>query len=143
MNEVATSELQSKVWRLQGELLKLPQFEPKTEHYFADGMYCRAITTPADVTVVGKVHKKEHFYIVASGTVLVTTDEGVQEITGPRVIVSKPGAKRAVYSVTESTRITVHRTDSTDLDEIESELIEPDPTSAFDALNRVKVEVLK
>jgi hypothetical protein len=34
--------------------------------------------------------------------------------------------------------LTVHRTDETDLDEIEAELIEPDDTALFDSTNKMK-----
>lgn len=124
--------------RLQREVAKMPQVELPTNHYFADGMYCRELFRPAGTLIVGKVHLKEHFYIVASGTVCVTTDQGVREVTGPEVIVSQPGTKRAVLALTDATCFTVHRTELTDLDEIERELIEPDAEALFDARNRLK-----
>jgi hypothetical protein len=38
----------------------------------------------------------------------------------------------------DSIGITIHKTDKTDLDEIEAELIEPDETSLFDSGNKLK-----
>ena len=131
-------DLSGDIWALQRAVSCFPQIEPKTRHFFADGMYCREVSTDANVTIVGKVHKREHFYMVVSGTVWVTTDDGVKEIVGPQVLVSKPGTKRAVFSVTPSVRLTVHRTDKTDLAEIEKELLEDDPTAMFDAGNKLK-----
>jgi len=129
---------------LQRTMRDLPQMELPTRHYFADGMYCRELFRPAGCTIVGKVHKREHFYIVLSGEVTVT-GEGLppERIKGPRIIVSAPGTKRAVYAHVDSICITVHRTDEKDLDAIERELIEPDETALFDAHNKLKVQVLK
>lgn len=133
-----TQSQRGKVNRLQAEMLKFEQVELPTDHYFADGMYARVIARHAGVLIVGKVHKREHFYIVTKGRIQVTTDDGVREIAAPAVIVSKPGTKRAVLAMEDSVCMTVHRTDKTDLDEIEAELIEPDGTALFDAYNRPK-----
>jgi hypothetical protein len=54
------------------------------------------------------------------------------------VIESKPGTKRVTLAVTDAIGITVHKTDKTDLDEIEAELIEPELVSLFDANNKIK-----
>jgi quercetin dioxygenase-like cupin family protein len=123
---------------LQRESAKFPQLELHTDHYFADGMYARVIARPKDAVIVGKVHKREHFYIVTKGKVRVTTDDGVKDIEAPTVIVSKPGTKRAVWALEDSVCMTVHRTDSTDLDEIEAELIEPDELALFDSSNHLR-----
>ena len=54
------------------------------------------------------------------------------------VIESQPGTKRVTLAMTDAIGITVHKTDLTDLDAIEAELIEEDPTALFDANNEVK-----
>ena len=76
---------------LKEAILKRPQYEPVTEHYFHAGMYCRKVYRDEGICVVGKVHKKEHFYVIASGTVSITDGYGeAQVITGPYVIKSIP-----------------------------------------------------
>lgn len=141
-NEVSadTARIPSRddIYKLQSAMMEMPQVELPTSHFFADGMYCRFLPRPAGTLIVGKVHKNEHFYIVCCGTVRVTTDSGVKDITGPQVIVSQPGTKRAVLALTDATCLTVHRTNLTDLDEIEEELIEPDLTALFDSSNKLK-----
>lgn len=122
---------------------KLPQATLETKHYFADGMYCREVARPAGCTIVGKVHKKEHLYIIAFGTVTIVGDGYRDTVTGPKVIVSKPGTKRAVYAHTDAVCMTVHRTDQTDLNEIEKELIESDDKALFDASNRLITDRLE
>lgn len=137
--EITNIPSREKIEQLQAAMSGMEQCKDLiTDHYFADGMYCRKLWRPAGCLIVGKVHKKEHLYIVATGSVKVTTDEGVKEIKAPMVIVSRPGTKRAVLALEDSTCITVHRTDKTDLDDIEEELIEPDKLALFDSKNQIK-----
>ena len=136
---VTPKSMREKVWKLQKEISSLPQYEPVTKHYFHAGMYCREVFRDAGVLIVGKVHKKEHFYLVASGTVTVTTDDGVVTVTGPHVFMSKPGAKRAVYANTPATCMTFHVTDSKSPEEAEIEMVEEEETP-FDCHNKLKSE---
>lgn len=139
---VAPSE--QDIWELQRALSKLPQIEPVSTHYFADGMYCRSVYRDAGTLVVGKVHKKEHFFILADGEMSVwSADVGVKRVKAPYVWVSKPGTKRVTYAHTNSTAVTVHRTDLTDLDAIEKELIEDDPSAMYGSGNTLLKPVLE
>jgi len=147
MSELLTPEshapaldfMRAKVDVLQQELSKLPQYEPETRHFFHGGMYCREVFRPAGVLIVGAVHKKEHFYLVVSGTVAITDGEGnVQEVTAPQLFLSKPGTKRAVYALTDALCVTFHATDAVSVEQAEKELVEADPNSMFSVGNRIK-----
>lgn len=121
----------------------LPQVELETDHYFADGMYARVLSRKSGTLIVGKVHRREHFYIVARGLVRVLMDDGeTRDYPAGTVIVSAPGTKRAVLALEDSVCLTVHRTKKRNLDKIEKELIFPDDTALFDASNRQKVKEL-
>jgi quercetin dioxygenase-like cupin family protein len=135
--------LTERVQSLKSELLKMEQIELPTEHLFHGGMYCRQVWRPAGCTIVGKVHKKEHFYMVVVGTVIVTTEEGAQELTAPSMICSKPGTQRAVFAVTDAMCMTIHRADATTVEGAADELVEDDPDSAFDALNNLKDKLIE
>jgi len=131
--------MQQKVEALQSELAKLPQYQPETKHYFHGGMYCREVFRHAGVLVVGAVHKKEHFYLIVSGTVAITDGEGnVEEVTGPHLFQSKPGTKRAVYAVTDALCMTFHAIDATTVEAAEAELVELEPSSMFAPGNLIK-----
>jgi hypothetical protein len=131
--------MQQKVGALQAELSKLPQYQPETKHYFHGGMYCREVFRHAGVLVVGAVHKKEHFYLIVSGTVAITDGEGnVQEVTGPHLFQSKPGTKRAVYAITDTLCMTFHAIETISIEEAEAELVEVDPDSMYSLGNQVK-----
>ena len=41
MNEVLEKPMRAHVEKLQSEMAKMPQVELPTQHFFADGMYCR------------------------------------------------------------------------------------------------------
>jgi len=135
-------DMRGKVEALQAEMIKHPQYEPPTKHTFHAGMYCREVFRPAGCLIVGKVHKREHFYLVVYGTISVTTDDGIQSITGPHLLNSKPGTKRAVYAETDALCMTFHRTDSVTVEEAEIELVEHDPDSMFLAGNKINVKEL-
>lgn len=127
------------VAQLQKEILECPQIELPTEHIFHGGMYCRQVWRPAGSVIVGKVHKKEHFYMVVYGTIAVTTDDGVQTLTGPFLLCSKPGTKRAVLALTDALCMTIHRVDSDTVEAAEDELVLPEPDCPFIAGNKLKV----
>ena len=125
--------------RLQAEMVKLPQAELPTEHYFSDGMYCRKLFRPAGTLIVGKVHKKDHFFLCASGEIIAWSEKGMVTLRAGDIIESKAGTKRVTLAVEDSIGVTFHRTDKTDLDEIEAELIEPEAAALFDAFNKLKL----
>lgn len=131
MSELAAPDfMRRKVGALQAAIAALPQYEPKTEHYFHAGMYCRQVYRDAGVLVVGAVHRKEHFYVIASGIALITDgDNEPQRVTGPAVICSKPGTKRAVLSLTPVTCLTFHICEARTVEAAEAELVLPEPTA--------------
>jgi len=138
LTEFTAVPTREQIERLQVEVMKLPQVEPVTENYFSNGMYCRKVWRCANTLVVGKVHKKDHFFICAAGEIIVWTEGGMKTLRAGDVVESKPGTKRVTLALTDAIGITVHKTDKTDLDEIEAELIEPELVSLFDANNKIK-----
>jgi hypothetical protein len=127
-----------RVQALQDVMCGMEQYAPPTEHLFHGGMYCRQVWRPAGCTIVGKVHKKEHFYVVVFGTICITTDNGVQTVTGPKVICSKPGTKRAVYAETDALCMTFHAVDAVTVEAAEEELVEEDVNAMFTIGNVAK-----
>lgn len=126
------------IYRLQSEMAKMPQAELVTEHFFSPGMYCRRVYRPAGTLIVGKVHKEPHFFMCAKGEIIAWTEAGMRKLQAGDIVESKPGTKRVTLAVTDAIGVTIHRTDKTDLDEIEAELIEPDDMALFDSSNNLK-----
>ena len=124
-----------KIMLLQEAAMALPdenkvEIDSLTTHYFADGIYLRQLFIPAGVMVVGKIHRTDHLTIICSGTVRVTTDNGVEEITGPAVFRTGIGAKKAAFAITDCVIMNPHPTHETDLKKIEEQFIAP----SFEAL---------
>ena len=142
MNDL-TIPFDEKLDMLKREMWKLPQPEFETKHYFADGMYCRELPRKKDTLIVGKVHKKEHFYIVTKGKVEVANENGTQIYEAPAVIISKAGTKRAVLALEDSVCITVHQVSSHDFDEIEKELLEDEIGSPYTFDNKLKQPLIE
>ena len=134
--------LKAGIEALESGLRMLPQYEPETKHYFHGGMYCREVYRDAGVLVVGKVHKKEHFYEIVSGRVKITGGNEVVEAGAGTLFLSQPGTKRAVFALEPTICRTFHRIESDNVEDAEKELVEDDDTSMYLAGNSVRQEVL-
>lgn len=137
MNMPAT--IRAKVLSLQEHVRQMPQVEPITNHYMAGGMYAREVFQEAGVLVIGKVHRKEHFFIVTKGSVHVVLADGPKILTAPCVLISSPGTKRALYTEEGCTYMTVHKTNKKNIAKIEKELVYEDLQSMFTVGNKLKV----
>jgi hypothetical protein len=111
------------VKKLESEILKLPQVDLRTEHVLSGGVYARTIHIPAGTILTGATHKKDHVNVVI-GDIAVTTDDGTKRLTGYHVFASKAGAKRAGVAISDTAWTTICKTDLTDIEAIEDELVE-------------------
>ena len=138
VNQVTKEQIE----HLQSQMAAMPQAELVTEHSFSPGMYLRKVFRPAGTLIVGKVHKEPHFFLCAKGEIIAWTEGGMKHLYAGDVLESKPGTKRVTLAVTDAIGITIHRTNKTNLDEIETELIEPDTAALFDSSNKLKMKEL-
>jgi hypothetical protein len=110
------------VKRLERESLKHKQAHIDLIHHLSGGMYSRTGVIPAGHTLTGATHKTDHFSILF-GDVTITLDNGVKRLTGHHVLPTKAGMKRAIYAHIDTMMTTICRTDLTDLQAIENELV--------------------
>lgn len=81
---------------------------PHKDH-FGDNVYVRELPVPANTILVGRVHKVDHVFILASGkTTMWSEATGSITITGPKIIESKAGTRRIFYTYTNIVMITSH-----------------------------------
>lgn len=116
--------MRAKVETLEREIQKIPQVDCPVRHYFAPGMAAREMTIPAGVVITGAVHRHEHLCTISKGRIVVSTDEGMKEVSAPCTIISKAGAKRVGYAIEETVWTTYHATTTTDIDALIEEITE-------------------
>jgi hypothetical protein len=104
------------------------QVDCPLRHYFAPGVYIREIFMPAGSFVIGKIHKTEHFNVVLKGKFSIVSEDRTETFEGPYTFVSKAGVQKALYIHEDTVWQTIHLTTERDLDSLEAQLVEPDPS---------------
>ena len=105
----------------------MPQAELETLHHFAPGIYVRELRIPAGVCLTGAVHKTEHLNICLRGKLKVVSATMADKIVeGGEIFVSPAGTKRAAIVIDDAVWLTVHATEETDVDKLESMLVHND-----------------
>lgn len=129
---------------LQAEMLKLPQYEPPTGHIFHGGMYCRQTFFPAGATIIGKRHKRPHFFMVVFGDVAIGWPDGRGHdvVKAPFLKIGTPGDKRALWALTDVLFMTIHATRAKTVAGAERFAVEADPTSPIMVGNRFPEKAL-
>ena len=134
--------LENQITDIEGTLVgkELHELNP-VKHSFADGCYIREIFNPAGLLLVTKIHKKKHPFFLMKGKMSILTENGVQHVEAPHHGITYPGTKRVIYTHTDCVFVTVHATDSTDIQEIEEAVIAKDfqdPDITLEDINLLK-----
>lgn len=101
------------------------QIDVPVEHHFAPSIYVRQMNAKAGTLVVSKMHRTEHIIIFLTGSVSVLTENGIEHIQAPFIQKTVKGTKRVGYFHEDTSCITIHQTNETDLERIEDEVIVP------------------
>lgn len=121
--------------KLEAAMLKHPEvFQTKfaedadIRHFFAPGLYVRSLFRKAGTYVVGHAHRHADAAILLHGRLRVLVDGKVQEIVGPsKPFLTEAGTRKLTVAIEDSTLMTFHPTDLTDLEEIEAEIFIKSP----------------
>ncbi len=138
-------EFQGKITTIEERMRRTKNFVTGKEldalfplkHTFVDGMYIREIFMPKGSIIMSKIHRHKHPYFVTKGDTSVLTEKGVQRIKAPYNGITERGTKRLLYMHEDTVWITVHATESKDLEEIEEQII----AKTFDDLPFTEIEV--
>lgn len=121
--ELTIEQRRASIVALEEEILKMPQIEFETRHYFIGGLYAREIVIPAGACLTGKIHLEDHLNFV-TGDISVETEDGMKRLTGVQMVVpSKKGIKRAGFAHAETIWTTIHKTDATTPEDAEKLLV--------------------
>lgn len=132
------------IQKLSAVLGLYPQETLEPKHHFAKGMYGRELLMKAGTLIVGKIHKHEHLAIMVYGDITVYTErEGKQRFKGYNMMVSPPETKRVVYPHADTLWVTIHASESQDLEQLERELITPEDNEAIEAFARQYLDELR
>ena len=124
--------------RLEEMNSKLPQLELPTRHFIHGGMYARELFIPKDTILTGAIYKFDHFDIMISGDITVSTDTGeTKRLIGYNLFKGLSGKKRAGYAHQDTLWITFHPVTGNSGDQIQ-ELI---TAQSFDDLDKFNIEM--
>lgn len=111
----------------------LPQLEIPVKHYIHGGMYAREITIPKNTFLTGQIYKFDHFDVMISGDITVSTDDGTRKrIKGYNLFNGLSGKKRAGFAHEDTTWVTFHPFSGDDGEKIQK-LLTVDNFSELDA----------
>lgn len=120
---------------LEQEILKYPQVEMPVTHEFCDGIYARTMKIPANTVLTGAIHKHECFFIVRSGVLIVTVDDGSIILNSGDMRITPAMTKRAGIAITDCIVTTFHNN--------ELELREEEELFKFFSIDPKALEVIQ
>ncbi|MEC8058244.1 hypothetical protein [Acinetobacter ursingii] len=123
LKDASNIDYLQKTSQLLDDLHELPQLDLPIFDHFAPNVYMRQMDAPAGSLVVSKIHKTEHFNILIKGSLTIMTNDGVKHLQAPLIIKSDAGTRRVGYFHEDSSWITIHPTELTNVSEIEKEII--------------------
>ena len=94
--------------------------------YLIGGAYIRSLLLPKDKVFISKLWKQERLWIIVSGEVTITTEEGTKRVKAPYVAQPMLGSKVAVLSHEDTLWFAFTGSKAEKLEDVESEIIAKD-----------------
>jgi hypothetical protein len=125
---------------LQHLVDSVPQVNCPARWIFAQNMAAREITIPANTVLIGAVHKRDNRASLIKGRMILATESGPVEITAPRTLEVKAGAKNACVALEDCvwTNYFFNVTE-TDLDKLVELLTESKPDELIGGRNNLQL----
>lgn len=136
-------DLRSKTYQAEALMKAMPCAIHLTKlyHHFAPGLYARELHIPQGMTLTGQIHKFKNLNILSKGTMLVSTENGIVEVSAPFTVVSPAGTKRIATALTDCVWTTILATNETDVPTIEKLFVTDDENEwlVFSGANQLKL----
>lgn len=94
-----------------------------TQHHFSSGVYAKQMMLPKGYFAVSHAHEYDHLSILASGKVVVKTDNGEETFTAPACLTIKKHLHHSITALEDAHWFCIHSTDETDSDKVDEVLI--------------------
>jgi len=121
---VSKDEVREIISHLEAQMLEIAEERGAVEipvtHHFSKDVYAREIEIPKGTIVVGKIHKYQNLNILSKGEISLFSVDGCIRVKAPYTVVSSPGVKRFAYAHEDCVWTTIHGTNETDVDKIET-----------------------
>lgn len=109
MSTTSQAENRARIHSLESCLLEQEQVEIPVRHEFCGGLYAREIRIPKGTIMTGRIHKFDHFDVMISGDMTVSSDSGeVVRLKGYNLFKGFAGKKRAGYAHEDTVWVTFH-----------------------------------
>jgi len=105
------------------ELVECNPTDLVVKHNFSKGVYVRELEIPKGTLIEGKRSREKCINMLIKGKMLVHDGTGIHEIEAPYIVEAQAFTKKVGFALEDSVWVNIHNTDSTDLDEIEKQVI--------------------
>jgi hypothetical protein len=97
--------------------------DPQIKHHFADGVYAKQMFIPKGYVAASHKHNYTHLSILATGQVIVSTNDSVEMHTAPACIAIEAGKHHKIEALQDCVWYCVHATNETDENKVDAVLI--------------------
>jgi quercetin dioxygenase-like cupin family protein len=105
------------------ELKGLFEVDLGIKHHFSSGVYAKQMMLPKGYFAISHAHNYDHLSILASGEVIVKTDDGEQHYTAPACVTIVKGLNHSITALQDAVWFCVHATEETNPDKIDEVVI--------------------
>jgi quercetin dioxygenase-like cupin family protein len=94
-----------------------------TIHHFSSGVYAKQMMLPKGYFALSHAHEYDHLSILASGKVVVKTNNTEETFTAPTCLTIKKHMNHSITALEDAHWFCIHATDETNPDKVDEVLI--------------------